>query len=171
MGNQQNLEGTGAEFLTQAEINKLYKRFQKLDTDKSGDLELEEILGVKNLTDNPLVKRVIAIFDKNKDGKLSFVEFLTCIATLSTNADEEMKLKFAFQVYDKDEDGFISNGDLFSVLKMMVGDNLNDVQLQQLVDRTIIDADLDCKGMISYDDFKKMVKDLDIANKLTISYD
>lgn len=41
-----------------------------------------------------------------------------------------------------DKDGYISNGELFTVLKMMVGNNLTDLQLQQLVDRTIIKADL-----------------------------
>ena len=56
--------------------------------------------------------------------------------------DEEHKLRFAFKIYDIDEDGFITNGELFTVLKMMVGNNLTDLQLQQLVDRTIIKADL-----------------------------
>ena len=50
-------------------------------------------------------------------------------------------------------DGYISNGELFHVLKMMVGSNLNDVQLQQLVDRTIIKADTDFDGKISFDEF------------------
>ena len=39
----------------------------------------------------------------------------------------------AFKVYDMDRDGFISNGELFIVLKMMVGNNLKDQQLQQVV--------------------------------------
>ena len=30
----------------------------------------------------------------------------------------------AFKVYDMDRDGYISNGELFIVLKMMVGNNL-----------------------------------------------
>jgi serine/threonine-protein phosphatase 2B regulatory subunit len=51
-------------------------------------------------------------------------------------------MHFAFKIYDIDEDGFITNGELFTVLKMMVGNNLTDLQLQQLVDRTIIKADL-----------------------------
>ena len=42
---------------------------------------------------------------------------------------------------DIDKDGFISNGELFQVLKVMVGDNLQDTQLQQIVDKTIIYAD------------------------------
>ena len=37
-----------------------------------------------------------------------------------------------FQVYDIDNDGFISNGELFQVLKMMVGSNLTDAQLQNI---------------------------------------
>lgn len=56
--------------------------------------------------------------------------------------DDEKKIKFAFNIYDMDKDGYISNGELFTVLKMMVGNNLTDLQLQQLVDRTIIKADL-----------------------------
>ena len=53
---------------------------------------------------------------------------------------------------------------------MMVGSNLNDVQLQQLVDRTIIKADKDMDGKISFEEFTEMVKDLDVIDKLTINY-
>jgi Ca2+-binding EF-hand superfamily protein len=38
-------------------------------------------------------------------------------------ADAEITL-VAFKVYDVDRDGYISNGELFLVLKMMVGNNL-----------------------------------------------
>ncbi len=37
-----------------------------------------------------------------------------------------------FRIYDMDNDGYISNGELFQVLKMMVGSNLKDTQLQQV---------------------------------------
>ena len=40
----------------------------------------------------------------------------------------------------------------------MVGNNLNDIQLQQLVDRTIIKADEDFDGKISYEEFKEYHK-------------
>ena len=33
-------------------------------------------------------------------------------------------MSVAFKVYDMDRDGYISNGELFLVLKMMVGNNL-----------------------------------------------
>ena len=52
-----------------------------------------------------------------------------------------------------DKDGYISNGELFQVLKMMVGSNLKDAQLQQIVDKTIIHADTDGDGKISFEEF------------------
>jgi serine/threonine-protein phosphatase 2B regulatory subunit len=97
------------------------------------------------------------------------LEFVQGLSSLSASSSKEEKLKFAFQIYDINNDGFISNGELFTVLKMMVGNNLNDVQLQQLVDRTIIKADEDHDGKISFDEFCKMVKDLDVADKLVIN--
>ncbi len=59
----------------------------------------------------------------------------------------------AFKIYDIDKDGYISNGELFQVLKMMVGNNLKDTQLQQIVDKTIMFADKDEDGKISFEEF------------------
>lgn len=50
-------------------------------------------------------------------------------------------------------DGFISNEELFTVLKMMTGDNLTDTQLQQIVNRTILYLDKDSDGLIGLDEF------------------
>ena len=66
-------------------------------------------------------------------------------------------LVVAFKVYDMDRDGYISNGELFLVLKMMVGNNLKDGQLQQIVDKTIMEADKDGDGKLSFDEFVQMV--------------
>ena len=50
---------------TEAELQKLYKNFQKIDKDKSGTLEPEEFFDIPELAQNPLVKRGIAVLDKN----------------------------------------------------------------------------------------------------------
>ena len=154
---------------TEDELQKLYKNFNKLDKDKSGSLEPQEFFDIPELANNPLVKRVIDVLDKNKDGSISFLEFVQGLNSLSAGSSQEDKLRFAFQIYDINNDGFISNGELFTVLKMMVGNNLNDVQLQQLVDRTIIRADKDLDGKINFEEFTDMVKDLDVVGKLTIN--
>lgn len=139
-----------------------------MDTDGSGELEPNEFFDVPELAQNPLVQRVISVFDKNGDGNISFYEFVTGISKLTASSSREEKMRFAFDIYDIDKDGYISNGELFKVLKMMVGVNLNDVQLQQLVDRTIIRADQDFDGKISFVEFCDMVRDIDIAGQLTL---
>jgi serine/threonine-protein phosphatase 2B regulatory subunit len=73
-------------------------------------------------------------------------------------------------VYDIDRDGFICNKEMFQVLKMMVGTNLTDVQLQQIVDKTIQEADEDKDGMISIDEFQKVLASTDLQSKLTIRF-
>ena len=114
---------------SERELQKLYKNFSKIDRDKSGTLEPSEFFEIPELANNPLVKRVIAVLDRNNDGNISFLEFVQGLNSLSAGASAEDKLRFAFQIYDINNDGFISNGELFQVLKMMVGNNLNDVQL------------------------------------------
>uniref|UniRef100_A0A8C7K0D5 Dynein axonemal assembly factor 10 n=1 Tax=Oncorhynchus kisutch TaxID=8019 RepID=A0A8C7K0D5_ONCKI len=74
----------------------------------------------------------------------------------------------AFRIYDMDKDGYISNGELFQVLKMMVGNNLKDTQLQQIVDKTIINADKDGDGRISFEEFCLVVGGLDIHKKMVV---
>eukprot|EP00002_Diphylleia_rotans_P040011 TRINITY_DN93_c0_g1_i10.p1 TRINITY_DN93_c0_g1~~TRINITY_DN93_c0_g1_i10.p1 ORF type:complete len:178 (-),score=48.97 TRINITY_DN93_c0_g1_i10:458-991(-) len=155
---------------SQKDLKRLYKRFQKLDKDNSGTITTDEFLMVPELAMNPLVERVIAIFDINKDECINFKEFIQALSVFSVNGAREHKLRFAFQVYDIDCDGFISNGELFQVLKMMVGNNLTDVQLQQIVDKTIIEGDVDKDGKISFEEFTKMVANTDVENKMTIKF-
>ncbi|XP_034721968.1 calcineurin subunit B type 1-like, partial [Etheostoma cragini] len=89
-------------------------------------------------------------------------EFIEGVSQFSVKGDKEQKLRFAFRIYDMDKDGYISNGELFQVLKMMVGNNLKDTQLQQIVDKTIINADKDGDGRISFEEFCAVVGGLDI---------
>lgn len=112
---------------------------------------------------------MIAIFDEDGGGDVDFQEFVSGLSAFSSKGNKEEKLRFAFKVYDIDRDGFISNGELFIVLKMMVGNNLKDIQLQQIVDKTIMEADKDQDGKISFEEFTDMVENTDISLSMTLS--
>ncbi|CAG6016513.1 unnamed protein product [Menidia menidia] len=150
------------------EIKRLGKRFKKLDLDNSGSLSVEEFMSLPELQQNPLVQRVIDIFDTDGNGEVDFKEFIEGVSQFSVKGDKEQKLRFAFRIYDMDKDGYISNGELFQVLKMMVGNNLKDTQLQQIVDKTIINADKDGDGRISFEEFCAVVGGLDIHKKMVV---
>ena len=125
--------------------------------DNSGTIERDEFLSLPQVSSNPLATRylicnpddpnsaetlransfpfyssMIAIFDEDGGGDVDFQEFVSGLSAFSSKGNKEEKLKFAFKVYDIDRDGYISNGELFIVLKMMVGSNLKDMQLQQV---------------------------------------
>ena len=111
---------------------------------------------------------MIAIFDEDGGGDVDFQEFVSGLSAFSSKGNKEEKLHFAFKVYDIDRDGYISNGELFIVLKMMVGSNLKDMQLQQIVDKTIMEADKDRDGKISFEEFANMVENTDVTLSMTL---
>lgn len=99
---------------------------------------------------------------------MDFQEFVGGLSAFSSRGGREEKLKFAFKVYDVDRDGYISNGELFLVLKMMVGNNLKDRELQQIVDKTIMEADQDGDGKLNFEEFALMVSNTDIVKQMTL---
>merc|ERR1711878_112233 len=89
-------------------------RFRKLDKDSNESLCVEEFLALPELKENPLVQRVVSVFDTNNSGELDFTEFVRGLAMFTTkNVDREKKLRFLFSIYDTDRDGLIRNAELF----------------------------------------------------------
>lgn len=79
--------------VTEDELRRLHRRFKKLDKDGSGTLTTDEFLSVPELANNPLLERVFAIFDKNKDEEIEFKEFISALSTFSEKGNKEGKLR------------------------------------------------------------------------------
>ncbi|OSX80904.1 hypothetical protein BU14_0031s0074 [Porphyra umbilicalis] len=151
--------------LTPAEVRRLYKRFQQLDRNRSGNLQAEELRMIPELAMNPLMPRIIALCDN-----ANFSQFVRTIAVFGPNSTKQAKTDFAFRVYDVDGDGFISAADLTQVLHMMVGeDNLDEATTTRIVQKVIDDADTDGDDRISRDEFTLALDLVDIAARMTVA--
>ena len=88
------------------EIARLGKRFKKLDLDNSGSLSVDEFMrymrsrvlfsnkhSLPELHQNPLVQRVIEIFDQDGNGEVDFKEFIEGVSQFSVKGDKDSKLK------------------------------------------------------------------------------
>ena len=168
MGNESSLQMAMATNFDVKEIKRLGKRFKKLDLDHSGSISVDEFMALPELQNNPLVQRVIDIFDEDQNGEVDFKEFIQGLSQFSVKGDKISKLRFLFKIYDIDNDGYISNGELYQVLKMMVGSNIKDTDLQQIVDKTILYADKDEDGKINFEEFCEVVGNTDIHKKMVV---
>lgn len=145
------------DFLSKTDIEKLYSHFLHLDSDGNGYISRDEFLCIPAIRANPLASRLMSLFDTDGDGTISFDEFMNVLAVFSSKGNRKDKLRLAFSIYDIDRDGFISPGELFICLKQMCGNHLTDTQLQQVVDKTIRDADSDGDGKVSFVEFEGIV--------------
>lgn len=92
MGNQIQISSSQEDMQNVINFNKqelkiLYKNFMKMDTNNNGLLDPDEFFDVPELKDNPVVQRIISVFDKNNDGKISFYEFVHGLSALTSTGN------------------------------------------------------------------------------------
>lgn len=74
-------------------------------------------------------------------------------------------------MYDKDADQHIKESELFLILKLCVGSNIEEAQLKMLVQGTLQDADKNGDKVLDYIEFRQCVeRNTNIAEKLTIKF-
>ena len=80
---------------TNEETKRLMNNFKKLDKNNDGYLSKEEFLQIEQLQQNPLVPRVLEIFDDDKNDKIDFSEFINALylftSTQQTQIDARVK--------------------------------------------------------------------------------
>nr|XP_034972756.1 calcineurin B homologous protein 2-like isoform X2 [Zootoca vivipara] len=171
---QEIMKETG---FSEASVVRLYQRFQALDKDEKGFLSKDDFEGIGELAVNPIGDRIINAFFPDGRETTDFRTFTRVLAHFRPvegpgglqNANSRLsKLKFAFQLYDQDKDGKISRAEILQVLRMMIGIEVTDEQLESITDRTIQEADKDGDKAISFEEFAKSVEKLNIEQKMSL---
>jgi len=155
------------------EIVMLRTAFGHFDTEQDGFVSREEFrnaLKECNLNDETLTK-VFDSMDVDKNGSISYTEFLAALLEARTNIDEE-RVADAFDRLDHSDTGYISKEDLASLL----GKKKDSEDVQRL----IREADTDHDGQISFQEFlavfradqKRLVHEIvDLSTKASITED
>ncbi|EME30047.1 calcineurin subunit B [Galdieria sulphuraria] len=151
--------------LTSKEIKRLYKRFQKLDRNSSGTIESEELYMIPELAMNPLVPRIVSMFDG-----VNFRQFVSLLSIFSATSPKQEKIDFAFRIYDVENDGIISVNDLVELLQMMVGNNLDQSTLEEIARATIQASDSNHDDKVSKEEFTSLIEKTDIEQSMTIHF-
>ena len=166
---------------TAAEIKKLYKRFHHLDRSHCGFLTQHEMQLIPELSLNPLCNRVIELFDEGQRNQINFRDFVRTLWIFSPRSPDELKLKSAFKVFDVDDDGQISEQDLYNVMQIMVGKTFPSQKLSQIVEDLIQSAQIhdeendnederQPRSYLTYEELTKSIGEREIIEKMTIPF-
>ena len=71
------------------------------------------------LRENPFRKRICKIFSTDGSGDLSLNEFFLLFSSLCERAPRDIKLHYAFSIYDFDGDNFIGVEDIEQVIRVL----------------------------------------------------
>ncbi|KAJ3205282.1 hypothetical protein HK099_000870 [Clydaea vesicula] len=103
---------------------------------------------------------VFNAFDKNNDDLLDFEEFLTALSVSSRGSLEE-KIKFCFEFYDLNKDGFIEREEMAAVVKavyLLIGNTSeipeDESTPEKRVEKLFNFMDLDKDDKLTYEEFK-----------------
>ncbi|GAB0096014.1 calcium and integrin-binding family member 2 [Sergentomyia squamirostris] len=155
-------------FFTRKEILRVQKRFRDIRPDlvpkqmtegqaSTVKIPREYIERLPELRENPFRKNICEAFSRDGQGNLTFEDFLDLLSVFSEQAPRDIKIFYAFKIYDFDKDGFIGQSDLKGVLKALTRNELTPEEHQQIADKVIEEADVDGDGKLSELEFEHVV--------------
>ena len=122
--------------------------------------EFAEALGMK--PDSLFVKQMFNCVDKDKDGRISFQEFLDTVVLFSRGKTED-KFRIIFNMCDNNGNGLIDKQELTMMLYSLVDiaktNSLTEEEVLQLIHEMFASSGLEDKEELTYDDFKLMMKE------------
>mmetsp|Transcript_23210 Transcript_23210/g.44303 ORF Transcript_23210/g.44303 Transcript_23210/m.44303 type:complete len:261 (+) Transcript_23210:1530-2312(+) len=155
--------------MTDSEIQGLKELFLGFDKDRSGFITLQELqdgldsLSLKSSSGKRVgkadVKALLQAVDVDKDGTISYEEFIAATIHLHKIENEET-LWAAFQSFDTDHSGFITAEELTHALETF-GTPLPMKEVTQM----IAEVDSDRDGRVNYQEFVEMMRGSKVVSK------
>uniref|UniRef100_A0A183C0Z8 Neuronal calcium sensor 1 n=1 Tax=Globodera pallida TaxID=36090 RepID=A0A183C0Z8_GLOPA len=151
-------------YFSRKELRKWYKDFVR--DCPSGELRLDEFQNIyrqffPNGDPSKFAAFVFNVFDDNRDGHISFKEFIAALSITSRGTLDE-KLDWAFSLYDVDKDGFITKAEMANIVDAiysMIGNMLelpkDEDTPQKRVEKIFANMDLNYDGKLTRDEFKQ----------------
>ncbi|KAM9574676.1 calaxin isoform 1-T2 [Guaruba guarouba] len=163
--------GHSTKHFNKSEVECLIKLFDKLVAESSSrfaaagfdrNMFRDVLHSAFGLTDEMIMDRVFRTFDRDNNSCISVTEWVEGLSVFLRGTLEE-KIKYCFEVYDLNGDGYISREEMFQMLKNCLlkqpSEEDPDEGIKDLVDIAMKKMDYDHDGKLSFKDFEKAVRD------------
>uniref|UniRef100_A0A8D2Q5T0 Lysophosphatidylcholine acyltransferase 2 n=1 Tax=Varanus komodoensis TaxID=61221 RepID=A0A8D2Q5T0_VARKO len=115
---------------------------------KGGRIGIEEFASYLKLPVSSVLEELFALFDRNGDGSIDFREYVIGLSVLCNPANTEQIIQMAFQLFDLDDDGVITEDEFALIIRSSLG--LPDLDVSNLFK----EIDADNTNKLSYEEFK-----------------
>ena len=157
--------------LTGLFLLELKNRFKTI-AGKDQLIDKNEFKNGLRINNNKISNRLFDLFDEDKSGFIDFEEFYGMMKKL-VNADNQSKIKFAFDLHDLDNNGYIDRSELKILIEESFHENNLDYdhsQIDLLVNEFFKRADIDKSGTIDFTEFLEAAKNYpDFINGFTVN--
>lgn len=106
--------------LSELDVGRILKSFDKIDNDRSGQIELAELLAFLDLEKTTFTRRVFSMFDEDSSGLVDFRELVVTLWNYCSLGKTSLPL-FTFDLYDTDSSGELGEEELVKMVEHMYG--------------------------------------------------
>jgi len=142
--------------LTDDQVADFRDAFKKFDTAGQGEIPTSELGTVMKMLGHKLnaeeLDDCIKMVDSDGGGSVDIDEFMELMRTKTKEAQDEVEVKEAFRVLDKEGKGEIHT-DVIKEILQQLDDTLSEEDLKEL----IAEIDSDGSGWVDYDEFKALM--------------
>ncbi|XP_064474926.1 calcium and integrin-binding family member 2-like [Ornithodoros turicata] len=155
-------------YFTRKEILRVHKRFRELDMQRvpavmtgdeahTIDVPMEKIEKMPELKENPFRQRICKVFSHDGSGNMTFDDFLDMLSVFSEPSPRDVKVFYAFRIYDYDEDQMLGPTDIEKTTIALTRNQLTPDEVQTVVDKVLEEADIDDDGKLSFTEFEHVI--------------
>ena len=138
-------------------------------------LPYSQLTKCPELKENPFRKRICKIFSADGLGNLSFTELMLLFSSMCEHTPRDIKLHYAFTIYDFDGDKFIGVADIEQViqwsierplyiyiflvqaLKLLTQGQLSEEESEQVWRKVLEETDIDDDKKLSSNEFSHVI--------------
>ncbi|CAG9759418.1 unnamed protein product [Ceutorhynchus assimilis] len=165
---QQLINYQDCTFFTRKEILRVYKKFRDIKPDVvpramkkneaySIKLPVEDMDELQEFRENPFKRRIFEVFSRDGKGNLTFEDFLDMLSVFSEAAPRDIKVFYAFRIYDFDNDDFVGPEDIDIAITLLTKQELTIEERHQIIEKVIEESDVDGDGKLSYIEFEHCI--------------